>query len=75
MNRALGQKYARQDIDPAAPNRSVSSRVFFSKFPKLRKRLLEELKADVSLLERNQVCLRCDYLIYRISKILVFTLF
>ena len=33
LSRALGQKYARQDIDPSAPNRSVSSKVFFAKFP------------------------------------------
>ena len=53
--RAMGQKYARQDIDPSAPNRSVSSKVFFSKFPKLHKYLLDELSRDVSLLEQNEV--------------------
>lgn len=55
LSRALGQKYARQDIDPSAPNKSVSSKVFFSKFPKLHKYLLNELTRDVSLLENNQV--------------------
>jgi hypothetical protein len=53
--RAMGQKYARQDIDPSAPNRSVSSQVFFSKFPKLHKYLLDELTLDVSLLKNNEV--------------------
>ena len=55
LSRALGQKYARQDIDPSAPNRSVSSKVFFSKFPKLHKYLLDQLTCDVSLLESNDV--------------------
>jgi hypothetical protein len=55
LSRALGQKYARQDIDPSAPNRSVSSKVFFSKFPTLYKYLLDELTRDVSLLESNDV--------------------
>src|SRR6266516_1885276 len=55
--RAMGQKYARQDIDPSAPNRSVSSKVFFLKFPKLHKYLLDELTRDVSLLENNKVLL------------------
>src|SRR5947207_8692407 len=55
--RAMGQKYARQDIDPSAPNRSVSSKVFFLKFPKLHKYLLDELTRDVSLLENNEVLL------------------
>lgn len=53
--RAMGQKYARQDIDPSAPNRSVSSKVFFAKFPKLHNYLLVELSRDVSLLEQNEV--------------------
>lgn len=53
--RAMGQKYARQDIDPSAPNRSVSSKVFFAKFPKLYNYLLVELSRDVSLLEQNEV--------------------
>lgn len=47
MNRALGQKYARQDIDPNAPNRSVSGRVFFSKFPNLRELLIKQLENDI----------------------------
>jgi hypothetical protein len=55
LSRALGQKYARQDIDPSALNRSVSSKVFFSKFPKLHKYLLDQLARDVSLLESNEV--------------------
>jgi hypothetical protein len=55
LSRALGQKYARGDIDPSAPNRSVSSKIFFSKFPKLYKYLLDQLDRDVSLLERNEV--------------------
>jgi len=53
--RAVGQKYARQDIDRFAPNQSVSSKVFFSRFPKLHKYLLDELSRDVSLLEQNKV--------------------
>ena len=53
--RAMGQKYARQDIDPSDPNRSVSSKVFFAKFPKLHNYLLVELARDVSLLEQNEV--------------------
>lgn len=55
LSRALGQKYARQDIDPSAPNKSVSSKVFFSKFPKLYTYLLNQLTRDVSLLQQNQV--------------------
>lgn len=48
LTRALGQKYARQDIDPSAPNRSVSSKVFFAKFPQLYTYLLDQLRRDVS---------------------------
>jgi hypothetical protein len=55
LSRALGQKYARQDIDPSAPNRSVSIKVFFAKFPNLQKYLLEQLARDVNLLENNEV--------------------
>ena len=55
LSRALGQKFARQDIDPSAPNKSISSKVFFSKFPRLQKYLLNELEHDVSLLEKNEV--------------------
>ena len=58
--RAMGQKYARQDIDPSAPNRSVSSKVFF-KFPKLYKYLHDELSRDVSLLEQNEVLNDLDW--------------
>ena len=47
LTRALGQKYARQDIDPSAPNRSVSSKVFFEKFPQLYTYLLDQLRWDV----------------------------
>jgi hypothetical protein len=47
LTRALGQKYARQDIDPSAPNRSVSSKVFFGKFPQLYNYLLDQLRIDV----------------------------
>jgi len=47
LTRALGQKYARQDIDPSAPNRSVSSKVFFEKFPQLHTYLLDQLRCDV----------------------------
>jgi hypothetical protein len=50
MNRALGQKYARQDIDPTAPDRTMSGRVFFSKFPNLRQYLLDQLRDDVARL-------------------------
>lgn len=63
LSRALGQKYARQDIDPSAPNRSVSSKVFFSKFPKLNKYLLDQLTCDVSLLESNEVDLSGELLL------------
>lgn len=55
LQRALGQKYARQDIDLSASNRSVSSKVFFTRFPKLRGYLLEQLTQDVALLENNKV--------------------
>jgi Putative death-receptor fusion protein (DUF2428) len=50
LTRALGQKYARQDIDPSAPNRSVSSKVFFAKFPQLYTYLLAQLRQDVTKL-------------------------
>src|SRR5579859_4088577 len=53
LTRALGQKNARQDIDPSAPNRAVSSKVFFAKFPKLRAYLLTELQRNVSLLDTS----------------------
>ena len=55
LQRALGQKFARQDIDPSAPNRSISSKVFFAKFPNLRGYLLDQLTRDVTLLESNEV--------------------
>ena len=59
LSRALGQKYARLDIGPSAPNRAVSSEIFFSKFPKLHNYLIEELTRDVTLLENNGVCSHC----------------
>jgi hypothetical protein len=55
LSRALGQKFARQDIDPSAPNKSVSSKVFFSKFPRFHQYLLNQLIHDVSLLEKSKV--------------------
>jgi hypothetical protein len=54
LSRALGQKFARQDVEPTSPN-SAKSTVFFSKFPVLADYLLTHLTSDVHLVETKQV--------------------